>query len=317
MPNTDFSGLLKILDIKFNNPGILEQAFIHRSYLNEVKIDSPSNERMEFLGDSVLSLVVSSGLFMKNPKDNEGDLTNLRAYIVNTKSLAKAGKKLNLGSFLKLSKGEELSGGRENTQLLANTYEALLGAIFLDQGLEVVKKVIEETLLSLFEKELEMGPPKDAKSRLQEVVQERLKESPFYKILKTHGPDHAKQFTVAVYVKGKEMGQGTGSSKQVAGIAGRDGDRGLVLPLQERVAPRPFGAGDHVDVVTRRLGPGQASRDQQRHGHPGGQTSTRHESLQHANQAFLAAISEHPMDSTKGCASGGSANHIRNPSLRT
>ncbi len=121
-----------------------------------------------------------------------------------------------MGKYLSLSKGEESSGGRNNPQLLANTYEALLGSIFLDQGLEAVKKVIDKTLLPLFEKELKMGPPKDAKSFLQEVVQQKLKESPHYKILQTQGPDHAKQFTVAVYIGGKEKGRGTGTSKQVA-----------------------------------------------------------------------------------------------------
>ncbi len=109
-----------------------------------------------------------------------------------------------------------LSGGKENPQLLANTYEALLGAVFLDQGFEGAKKLIEQTLLPLFEKELKMGPPKDAKSNLQEVAQQKFKESPNYKILETFGPDHVKQFSVAVYVAGKEMGRGKGNSKQAA-----------------------------------------------------------------------------------------------------
>src|SRR5205085_2030910 len=116
---------------------------------------------------------------------------NLRAYIVKTKSLAHASKFLNLGSYLQLSKGEELGGGRENPQLLANTYEALLGAVYLDQGLEAVEMVIKKTLFSLFAKELKSRPPKDAKSNLQEISQERFKESPHYKILETIGPDHA------------------------------------------------------------------------------------------------------------------------------
>lgn len=208
--------LLKSLNISFKNQRILEQAFYHRSYLNEVKLDSKSNERLEFLGDSILSLVISEFLFSERSQDEEGDLTNLRAYIVKTKSLAQAAKRLNLGSLLHLSKGEELGGGRDNSQLLANTYEALIGAIYLDQGLEVVKKVIKSTLLHLFEKELELGPPKDAKSSLQEIVQEKFKQSPIYKILKTTGPDHAKQFIVAVYLKGKQFGSGEGGSKQIA-----------------------------------------------------------------------------------------------------
>lgn len=212
----DFAKLLKLLNLNFQNPTLLNQAFIHRSYLNEVKIAHASNERLEFLGDAVLSLISSNYLYNLHPKNSEGDLTNMRAFIVKTKSLARAAKKLDLGSYLKLSKGEEVSGGRENPQLLANTYEALLGAIYLDQGPEVVKKVIEKTLFTLFEQELKSGPPKDAKSNLQEIVQEKLKQSPYYKILSTHGPDHAKQFRVAVYIRGKEMGRGAGSSKQVA-----------------------------------------------------------------------------------------------------
>lgn len=204
------------LNLQFKNPKLLKQAFIHRSYLNEIKSDLPSNERLEFLGDSILSLVVSLHLYNLRPNDSEGELTNLRAFIVKTKSLAKAAKNLELGKHLKLSKGEEVSGGRNNPQLLANSYEALLGAVFLDGGLEVVQRVIKNTLFSIFEAELKSGPPKDAKSNLQEFVQEQLKKSPIYKILKTTGPDHAKQFSVAVYVGNKEYGRGVGSSKQAA-----------------------------------------------------------------------------------------------------
>lgn len=203
-------------DLKFKNKKLLEQVFIHRSYLNEITSDLPSNERLEFLGDAVLSLVVSFDLFKRRSKDNEGDLTNLRAYIVKTKSLAKASKKLNLGKSLLLSKGEELGGGRQNLQILANTYEALLGAIFLDQGLDKVQRVIKETLLSLFEKELKIGPPKDSKSTLQEIVQEKFRKSPKYATLETIGPDHAKQFVVAVHFGGKVRGRGKGFSKQEA-----------------------------------------------------------------------------------------------------
>ncbi len=216
MQNDDLSSLLKLLSIEFKDIKILKQAFYHRSYLNEVKQNIESNERLEFLGDSILSLVVSSALFKLRESDTEGDLTNLRAYIVKTKSLSEAAKKLNLGKYLELSKGEEMSGGRENPQLLANTYEALLGAIFIDQGLESVKKVINKTLLNLFEKELKSGPPKDSKSSLQEIVQEKFKESPYYKIINTKGPDHDKEFTVGVYINGKEYGTGSGSSKQEA-----------------------------------------------------------------------------------------------------
>ncbi len=216
MTSNQFEGLVRILNIKFKNLNILRQAFYHRSYLNEVKQNLESNERLEFLGDSILAFVISDYLFSARRADAEGELTNLRAYIVKTNSLAQAARKLNLGDYLRLSKGEEMGGGRENPQLLANTYEALLGAVFLDQGLEAVKKVIERTLLTLFSAELKSGPPKDAKSSLQEIVQEKFKQSPQYKILSTRGPDHAKVFTVAVRFKNREYGRGVGGSKQIA-----------------------------------------------------------------------------------------------------
>jgi len=195
---------------------IFQKAFTHRSYLNESSDAEESNERLEFLGDSVLSLIVSRYLYQNRSTDDEGDLTNLRSYIVKTQSLAIAAKKLNLGSYLRLSKGEELSGGRENTQLMANTFEALLGATYLDQGFDAADAFVKENLLPLFENEITNGPPKDAKSVLQEVAQNLTKQSPKYKILETSGPDHAKEFTVGVFVQGKQMGEGKGFSKQIA-----------------------------------------------------------------------------------------------------
>lgn len=216
MIDENYKPLLQKIGITFKDINLLRQAFIHRSYLNENKIQSLSNERIEFLGDSVLSLIISTHLYIARPQDNEGDLTNLRSFIVKTKSLATAAKKLGLGQYLKLSKGEEMGGGRENLQLLANTFESLIGAIYLDQGLNEVKRVIEENLLTLFQREIKQGPPKDAKSKLQEVSQEKTKESPVYKILETKGPDHAKQFRVGVFIKEKILGEGFGNSKQEA-----------------------------------------------------------------------------------------------------
>lgn len=216
MQRSEFSQLLERLSINFKNINLLKQSFIHRSHLNEVRLNSDSNERLEFLGDSVLSLVVSFYLFNQRSQDAEGELTNLRAYVVKTKSLAEAAKRLDLGNYLKLSKGEERSGGRENPQLLANTYEALLGAVYLDQGFAAAQTVVQKTLLSLFAGELKAGPPKDAKSQLQEFVQEKFKQSPHYKTIQTRGPDHAKEFVVGVFIKGKEYGRGEGNSKQEA-----------------------------------------------------------------------------------------------------
>lgn len=214
--SNELDKLLNQIGIKFHNTKLLQQAFIHRSYLNEIKESMSSNERLEFLGDAILSFIISTHLFEQRPNDEEGDLTNLRSYIVKTKSLAEAAQNLHLGDYLKLSKGEEISGGRNNIQLLANTFESLIGAVFLDQGLEETRKFIAENLLPLFEKEVKSGPPKDAKSELQEVAQNQTKQSPDYKIVATSGPDHAKEFVIAVYVGGTEMGRGVGNSKQVA-----------------------------------------------------------------------------------------------------
>lgn len=195
---------------------IFQTAFTHRSYLNETHEEIESNERLEFLGDAVLSLIISSILYSLRPSDNEGDLTNLRSFIVRTTSLAIASEKLGLGNYLRLSNGEELSGGRTNPQLLANTFEALLGAIYLDQGLDEAKQFIKETLLPIFEEEIKSGPPKDAKSNLQEIAQNLTKQAPKYKILATKGPDHAKEFKVGVYIQNELKGEGLGSSKQIA-----------------------------------------------------------------------------------------------------
>lgn len=208
--------ILEGFGLKPQNTSLYLTAFTHRSFLNESKEKTESNERMEFLGDAVLSLIISSLLFQLRPSDPEGELTNLRAYIVKTQSLASVAKKLGLGLFLRLSKGEELSGGRKNRQILANTYEALLGAIYLDLGIEATRSFIKQTLLPLFESEIKFGAPRDPKSRLQELAQSQTQSSPKYKILSTTGPDHAKIFTVGVFLGNELVGQGNGSSKQQA-----------------------------------------------------------------------------------------------------
>ncbi len=202
--------------VQGSRKNVYNLAFTHRSFLNENPKEAESNERLEFLGDSILSFIISTYLFNRRLKDTEGDLTNLRSFIVKTQSLAKAARNLNLGNFLRMSKGEERSGGRENSQLLANTYEALLGAIYLDLGLAKAIEFVDNTLIPLFSNELMMGPPKDAKSRLQEVAQNTTKQSPKYKIIKTEGPDHAKVFTVGVFLQGDKVGEGVGLSKQLA-----------------------------------------------------------------------------------------------------
>lgn len=200
----------------FKNNTLREQAFIHRSYLNEVKEKISSNERLEFLGDSILSFVVSEHLYTTYSEFNEGILTNLRSLLVNTKSLAIAAKKLEFGKYLKLSHGEEESKGRENDSLLANCFEAFIGALFMDQGIESVKKFIGDTLFPDITEYIKNKTFKDPKSLLQEYVQSKKQSSPVYKVTNEDGPPHAKIFTIGVYVKDALVGEGTGKSKQDA-----------------------------------------------------------------------------------------------------
>lgn len=201
---------------KFKNLELFKQAFTHRSYLNETKQKSSSNERLEFLGDSILSFIVSEYLYKKYPNFDEGTLTNIRSLLVNTKTLALLAKELNFGGFLLLSKGEEESKGRENSSLLENSLEAFIGALYLDQGLALVSKFLEERLLSKSASLVEKKEFKDAKSLLQEKVQAKKYSSPLYRVIKESGPAHAKIFTIGVYVQGKMVGSGNGKSKQEA-----------------------------------------------------------------------------------------------------
>jgi ribonuclease-3 len=201
---------------EFKNPKLLQLAFIHRSYLNEAKDVRESNERLEFLGDSILSFVVSYHLYTTYPDFDEGILTNLRSLVVNTKSLAKTAKKLEFGKHLMLSHGEEDSGGRENDSILANTFEAVIGSLFIDQGIESVRTFLFAVLIPQIEEYVQKKVFKDPKSLLQEYVQARKQNSPLYKVLHEEGPAHAKQFTIGVFVGEDKVGEGTGKSKQEA-----------------------------------------------------------------------------------------------------
>lgn len=206
--------MTKLPSIK--NKKLLEEALTHRSYLNEVKEKISSNERLEFLGDSILSFIVSDYLFNNYPEFNEGKLTNLRSLLVNTKMLADMAKECNLGQMLRLSKGEEESGGRNNPSLLADTFEAFIGALFLDRGIEEVQKFINLTVIPRADEFIQKNLLKDPKSRLQELVQAKKQTSPLYKVIEEEGPAHSKTFTVGVYVGEKLYGTGTGHSKQTA-----------------------------------------------------------------------------------------------------
>ena len=201
---------------EFKNKNLLELAFIHRSYLNESKDVAESNERLEFLGDSILSFIVSDHLYKSYPDFDEGILTNLRSLVVNTKSLAKAAKNLNFGKYLKLSKGEDDSGGRKNDTILANTFEAVIGALYMDQGIDAVKLFLFAVLIPEIEAYVQKKVFKDPKSLLQEYVQARKQNSPLYKVLHEEGPAHAKQCTIGVFVEEHLLGEGKGKSKQEA-----------------------------------------------------------------------------------------------------
>lgn len=189
----------------------------HRSALNEKISQAPeSNERLEFLGDAVLELATTLFLYYKLPQKPEGQMTVLRSSLVKTTSLAEVGRELGLMDRLLMSRGEERSGGRQNETLLANTVEALIGGLYLDQGFEVVQKFLNEALFPKFDQIYEAGTWRDDKSLLQEVVQAETGLTPLYQVLDESGPDHYKTFKVAVLIEGEEVAIGIGHSKQSA-----------------------------------------------------------------------------------------------------
>lgn len=199
----------------FKNKTLLDIALTHRSWVNEHKGQRENNERLEFLGDAILEFVVSKELFTQFPDKEEGYLTALRANLVNTVSLAEIAKKLDLGKKLYLSKGEEESGGRTNTSLLADTVEAIIGAIFIDRGVGEAEKFIQKNLLVDLDKRA-LEPLKDPKSALQEYVQSLSLPAPKYEVVEESGPDHDKKFVISVTVSGEKWGQGEGKSKSLA-----------------------------------------------------------------------------------------------------
>ncbi len=202
------------LGTTFNNLELLITAFTHRSYLNEHKKSAREhNERLEFLGDAVLELVVTEFLYANYP-DPEGTLTNWRSALVRTESIGEAAKKYDFETLLRLSRGEKRGTDRARAQILANTYEAVIGALYLDQGYEAAKNFITNSLLCTFDDILKTGSWIDAKSQLQEVAQAQDGATPAYKVLQEDGPDHDKEFIIGVFVAGKLRGQGSGPSKQ-------------------------------------------------------------------------------------------------------
>jgi ribonuclease-3 len=204
------------LHVTFNNLDLLITAFTHRSYLNEHRgVVAEHNERLEFLGDAILEVVVTEYLFVNYP-DPEGILTNWRSSLVRTESIGAAASKFGFEPMLRLSRGEKRGTERARAQILANSFEAVIGALYLDQGYTAAKDFITESILSTFEQILETGSWMDPKSHLQELVQSQDSETPQYKVMSEDGPDHDKTFLVGIYVAGKLKGQGTGPSKQSA-----------------------------------------------------------------------------------------------------
>jgi len=205
------------LGYKFKNKKLFETALTHRSYLNEHKKGSlVSNERLEFLGDAILELIVSLYLFDKYPHFPEGKLTSLRAKLVQTKTLFLVSQKLKIGSQLKLSRGEKESEGEKNPSILADTFEAIVGAIYQDSGFQKAYSFVEKNLLIPSEKLFKAKLPQDYKSKFQEIIQAKGFLSPVYKLISSYGPDHKKTFKTAVFVDKKKYATGIEKSKQEA-----------------------------------------------------------------------------------------------------
>lgn len=213
----DFSLFEKKLGLTFKNKDLLTQAFVHRSYLNEnPEFHLEQNERLEFLGDAVLELVITEHLYKQYPNEDEGQLTNWRAALVNAKMLTVVAEELGFNEFLLLSRGETKELGKARQYILANTFEALIGATYLDAGYEPCDTFIKKYLLCKLPEIIASKSYKDAKSHFQEQAQEKAGITPAYKVTKEWGPDHKKKFTVAVFLGDESVAEGEGYSKQEA-----------------------------------------------------------------------------------------------------
>lgn len=208
--------LIDKLNYPFKKVALLEMALTHRSYLNEHTEIKESNERLEFLGDAVLQFLSSEYLFLRFPASPEGEMTNIRAALVCTPSLASAARAIGLGEYLNLSKGEEESGGREKDYILANSFEAVLGSIYLDLGIEYGGSFLKSYLFPSLDEIIRSGSFKDYKSKLQEITQEKFSLTPDYREVRSWGPDHNKRFVMGVYLGERLFAEGEGASKQKA-----------------------------------------------------------------------------------------------------
>ena len=215
--HTDLTKLQSLLKVQFNDTSVLLSAITHRSYLNEHREASwEHNERLEFLGDAVLKLVVTDYLYIKYPEKPEGELTAVRAALVNTVSLSATSEQMGINEYLLMSKGEAKDIGRARQYILANAFEACIGAIYLDQGYETAKEFIAGRLFGKTDEIVRNRLWQDAKSRFQELAQEHLSVTPTYETIAQNGPDHDRVFTVGVYLKKELIAEGKGCSKQEA-----------------------------------------------------------------------------------------------------
>ncbi len=215
----DFSEFEKKTKIIFKNKDLLKQAFIHRSYINENAGTKLShNERLEFLGDAVLELIVTDFLYKKYPSYNEGELTSIRSALVNAIIISEVAQEAGMNDFLLLSKGEAKDHGKARQYILANTYEAYIGALYLDQGYDAVDAFLKENLLPKADEIVKKKLWRDAKSLVQEKAQEFVSVTPQYKVLSESGPDHDKHFTVGIFFGGSKIAEGSGKSKQEAEV---------------------------------------------------------------------------------------------------
>jgi len=213
----DPAALEETLGISFNNALLLEQALVHSSFVNENPAQVPkSNERLEFLGDAILGLVIAEELYQNTPDASEGEMTNLRAALVRGDTLARVAKAIRLGDHLYLGKGEEANGGRDKTTNLAGALEAVIAAIFLDQGFATARKCTLRLFQSELRRAASQGTEANYKSRLQEFIQAGGGETPAYYVTRTEGPDHNRSFTVEVRSGDTILGNGTGRSKKLA-----------------------------------------------------------------------------------------------------
>jgi ribonuclease-3 len=217
---TEINELEKRLGIKFRDKSLLQRALTHRSYLNEhPNFPFEDNERLEFLGDAVLDFLTGEWLYHRFPELREGPLTSLRSALVRRETLARFASQLDLGNYLLMGHGEAESGGRQRAGTLCAAFEALVGALYLDQGLESLGQLLEPLITSEVNRTLKEQSHKDAKSRLQELAQGQMHRTPRYSTVGESGPDHAKEFTVQVTIGGRAYGEGYGPSKQLAAQA--------------------------------------------------------------------------------------------------